>query len=480
MILTRYFAFIAVILTAQFSSAQIDSTAKSLRNIPTKYLNEIDKKIERYSTRVTRKTEKTLTRLSRWETKIHGMLQKLSPETAERLFDNNQPTFTSLLRKIENGQVITLRYKAQYDQYRDDVTTSLEYLANQKDRLDSGLVKKVEATRNRMDQLINDEDDNEALQQFIKERRKELIEQAIQHIGKSKYLTKIKKEAYYYAESLKNYKELFSDKKKAEETVTNILKKIPAFQQFMRSNSELASLFGQPGDVANASDIAGLQTRASIQNLIQDRIAAGGQNAREVFNQNMQEAQVALNNLKDRMLSSIPATEGENSLPDFKPNMQRSKTILQRLEYAFNLQFGKSNNLFPATTNIAATVGYKINDKSVTGFGVSYKLGMGTIQRIRLTHEGIGLRSFIDWKLKKELFITGGYELNYNTQFKNISLLTNPDALQQSALIGVTKKIAIKTKWVKSTNIQLLYDFLSREHVPVSQPVLFRIGYGIK
>ena len=125
----------------------------------------------------------------------------------------------------------------------------------------------------------------------------------------------------------------------------------------------------------------------------------------------------------------------------------------------------------PATANIGVSVGYKLNDKSIIGLGASYKLGLGSIQRISITHQGIGLRSFVDWKVKKEFFISGGYEMNYQAQFNSY------DNWQQSGLIGLSKKINIKTKWFKGTKLQLLYDVLYRTHVPVSQPVVFRVGY---
>ena len=138
------------------------------------------------------------------------------------------------------------------------------------------------------------------------------------------------------------------------------------------------------------------------------------------------------------------AGNGGGDLPDFKPNMQKTKTFLQRLEYGFNMQFGKTNSLIPGTADLALSAGYKINDKSIIGLGASYKLGMGTIQNIHFSHQGIGLRSFIDWKLpplfkqmRNGFFISGGYEINHNAGFKNIEQLKNYSAWQRSALLGV-------------------------------------------
>lgn len=472
--------FIFLLLLGTKGYAQnIDSTINNLQNIPAKYITGINKKATQYTNRITSKTEKTLTKLSRFENKIKSLLEKTSPETANRLFGNNQLTFTSLLQQLKNGEAMALQYQAPYNKYRDDITTSLKYLAQQKDQLDSGFIKKISTTSNKIQQVATEEDKAEAIQQFIKERKKQLIQQAFQQIGKSKYLTKINKEAYYYAETLKNYKELFSDSRKAEQTATTILNKIPAFQRFMQQNSQLASLFGQPGDAANSVNLAGLQTRASIQTIIQDRIGSCVPNAQQVFSQNMQEAQSELTKIKNKLLTSVPGPgSGEDPLPDFKPNAQKIKTFSQRIEYGFNLQFDKTNNLLPAATNIGLSIGYKINDKSVVGVGASYRLGLGNIQRIRFSHQGIRLRSFIDWKLNKQFFISGGYELNRNAAFQNIGQLKKYEAWQRSALLGLTKKMNIKTKLFKASNMQLLYDFLSNQHLPVSQPVLFRVGYN--
>jgi hypothetical protein len=69
-----------------------------------------------------------------------------------------------------------------------------------------------------------------------------------------------------------------------------------------------------------------------------------------------------------------------------------------------NFQIGKSGTGRAAIADMGLSLGYKLNDKSIIGVGASYKMGYGSIQKIRITHEGVGLRSFIDWKLKKNFF----------------------------------------------------------------------------
>lgn len=475
MFFIRISILLVLLITTTLSFAQVDSTIESIKNIPTKYLRNIDNKIELYSNRITTRTEKTLGKLSRWENKIQGILLKVSPETAERLFGNNQPTFTSLLQQLKKGEALVLSYQAPYNKYNDELNTSLKYLTQQKEQLDSGLIKKIEATSSRMQDLVREEDKNDVLLQFIKDRKKQLIEQAFKHIGKSKYLVKINKEVFYYAETLKNYKEIFADTKKTEAAVQSILSKIPAFKKFMQNNSQMASIFG-PGAEGALPNLSGLQTRAGVQNLIQDRISSNPIEGMQQLQQTMQIAHNQLNRLKGKLLKSSGGGGGVGDIADFQPNMEKTKTFLQRFEFGFNLQFAKTNSFLPATSDIALNIGYRLNHKSIMGLGASYKLGIGNIRQIRLTHEGIGLRSFIDWKLKKQIFISGGFEINHFAEFENIAQLKNYNAWQKSALLGLNKKLPMKSKFFKSSSVQVLYDFLYREHIPVSQPFLFRVG----
>lgn len=470
------------VVTVQYCTAQGDSALQALQNlqqVPVKYLNTVENKIDKYSNRITGKTEKTLARLSRWENKIKNILDQVSPETSAKLFGNNAMTFSSALKIVQEGKAVAAGYKAKYNSYRDKLTTSVKYLENQKDQLDKKLIQPINDAKKKLEELEQDVSNTEAVEQFIKERKKQLMNEAVKYIGNSKYLTKIDKEAYYYVESLRNYKDLFSDKKKVEALALKTLNKIPAFRNFVKQNSMLASLFRVPSEPGAPIDLTGLQTRESVNAIIQSRIGSGGPNASAVFSQNMQRAQTELRALKDKVLKAGGSSSDAN-IPGFKPNTQKSKTFLQRLEYGSIFDFEKPNGYIPTIANIGVSVGYKLNDKSVIGIGVNYKMGLGNIQRIRITHQGLGFRSFIDWKLKKQFFVSGGFEMNYKASFKNIEQLKDYNAWQEAGLVGLTKKISFKSKLAKGTKVQLLYDMLYRQHIPVGQPFVFRINYELK
>jgi hypothetical protein len=459
--------------------AQADSSLETLQQLPAKYFKDTEKKIDQYSHRISNKTGKTLTKLAKWESKVQRMLQKVNPAAAQKLFANEQRTFKGMLAQYKKGESQIRGYKAGYDDYRDKLTTQFKYLDSNKNLLNKNSQQLLGSAKAKTAELDKEEQRNEALQKMIRERKKQLIAEAMKHLGKNKQLQKINKEAYYYAETLKNYKEIFKDKTKREEAVKKLLEKLPGFKEFMRKNSLLASLFKMPDNYGTPQSLAGLQTRASVNSLIQTRIASGGPNAMTEVKQNLQAAQAELSKLKDKILKA-GGGNSDTELPDFKANSQKTKTVAQRLEYGFNVQFGKTNGYLPGTADIGLSLGYKLNDRSLIGIGVAYKLGMGKIEKIKFTHEGVGLRSFIDWKLKKQFFVTGGFEMNHHTSFKNIDVLKDVNAWQRSGLLGISKKLPLKTKLTKGTKLQLLYDFLYREHVPVSQPFVFRIGYDLK
>ena len=171
----------------------------------------------------------------------------------------------------------------------------------------------------------------------------------------------------------------------------------------------------------------------------------------------------------------------------FKPDNQKTKSFLKRLEYGSNIQAQRATNFFPATTDLGLSVGCKLNDKSIIGIGASYKIGLGRgWNNIELSSQGAGLRSYVDWKIKGAVWISGGYEMNYKSQLRGIQFPSpfggGQEAVpwQQSGLLGLSKVFDVKSKYFRKTKLQLLWDFLSYDQIPRTQAVLFRVEYGFK
>jgi len=201
----------------------------------------------------------------------------------------------------------------------------------------------------------------------------------------------------------------------------------------------------------------------------------------EMLRQNLLDAQAYLSQIQNRILSfkSGNIASGNASIPDFKPNSQKTKSFFKRLELGANMQSQKSRSYFPVTSDISLSAGYKLNDKSIVGIGLSYKLGMGRgWENLSLTHQGVGIRSYFDFLLKPSLYISGGFEKNYLNAFKSIDQLKGFDAWQTSGLIGLSKRYTATKRLVGE--IKLLWDYLSYSQLPRTSPLVFRIGYFLK
>src|SRR5262249_6706267 len=160
--------------------------------------------------------------------------------------------------------------------------------------------------------------------------------------------------------------------------------------------------------------------------------------------------------------SSLGAGNGDVEMPDFKPNDQRSKTFLKRLEYGANFQTTRNNYMFPTVTDFGASVGYKLGHGNIVGVGASYKLGWGNgIQHVHFSNGGVGLRSFLQVKLKGTFSASGGFEYNYTTPFTAFQQLRQLEYWTKSGLVGVTKTVSMKSSVFKKTTLSLLWDFLS-------------------
>ena len=302
-------------------------------------------------------------------------------------------------------------------------------------------------------------------------------------------LQQFKAETYYYQAQVKAYQQEWEDPDKATTAVLGMVRQSSAFQSFFNKNSQLSSLF--PGPSSSTAGVgaavpAGIQTRETINKELTGKFGSQA-NISQVMQQSGQSAESQITDLKNKVNSLTSGAFGnggssgsgassDQPMPNFKPNGQRTKTFLNRLEYGANIQTQRASSYFPVTSNIGAMVGYKLNDKSDLGLGLSYDLGWGTNwNNIKLTQQGLGLRSFVDWQIKNSWFLTGGYEENYMNVFTSIQQLKNYSAWQSSGLIGLSKQYRISKKL--NGNLQLLWDFLSYQQIPKTQPILFRVGY---
>lgn len=460
----------AMLLIIQSVNAQDSSFVIKTKNVRN-YAKEISRKSSLLQGKLNQKESRAIKSFERAELKIARKLSKKDSAAAATLAKDIKNKYESIINAKETSRT------PKYIPELDTMSTSLAFFGSfnrdaKENHLDADGVKKLQDAFS----------SSENIESFLKSRKEELkriLEQ--QHL--TSQLTKLNKQVYYYSKQMQEYKGLLKDKKRVEKKVLQLISKNKSFQEFMRKNSQLATLFRMPSEDNNSSmaSLAGLQTRAQVSSMIQQRLSSGGPNAQQQFQQSMQAAQGQLSQLKDKV-AKFGGSSSDEAMPEgFKPNSQKTKSFWKRMELGTNIQSQRGNGLFPTTSDIALSLGYKLNDKSIIGIGSSYKLGLGHgVQNFKISHQGIGLRSFVDWKLKGSFWISGGFEMNYRAEIRSFSQLQNYSAWQQSGLIGVSKKLPIATKFFKNTKLMVLWDFLSYKQVPVAQPVVFRVGYSLR
>ncbi len=472
-----------IMLLPAASIAQNDVSDTMYNNISDKSLQSLNDKYTKLTSAVNYQTAKLLERMQCRETKLQKKLQGIDSSKAAELFGNTQAKYQQLQAELQspiNPNVANLL--REYLPGVDSIQTAFRFL-NQAG-ISPDKLQQIQGITTQIQQLQGSLQKANDIQVFLKEREQQLKDQLSQYNFGGKLLG-MNKQLYYYQQQIAQYKALLHDPQKLEETVLSTISNMPAFQSFFQKNSYLSQLFGIPGNYGTLASIAGLQTRAQVQQLIGQRIGnvtlPGGGGSQPMVQQQIQGAQQQLSSLQNKV-SALGGAGGGNSdavMPDFKPNPEKTKTFFKRLEYGFNIQTTQATIITPSISDIALTVGYKFSDRATMGIGASYKLGFGRpINHIKFTSEGAGFRSYIDVKAKKSFWLSGGLECNYMQSFSKLSDLNqNITAWQKSALLGLTKKYKIgKTK---EGNLQLLYDFLSKQHIPVSQPLIFRMGYSL-
>lgn len=466
-----------ILFFGELKSFAQDSEIVTIASFPGKVLKQINARSEGINDKLMNQSEKYLKRMAREERKLRRKLLRSDSTAAENIFGDAQTQYSLLQQKIKNTSQQTSNLPGKYLPHLDSLQTAFKLLDKAHRLLEknpqAGLLLKKAITN--VEELQDKFSQADNIKRYIQQRKKFLEEQLASY-GLTKDLKKFKKQVYYYQAQVEECKQAFDNPSLIEAKALAILQKTTLFQNFFREHSRLAGFFSLP-EAPQGNPIAcfaGLQTREGIEQQLLQRFGSLP-DVQQLAVHQINQGQSQLNELKNKINKLLPRSD-DGEIPGFKPNLQKTKSFVKRLEVGTNLQTVKSNNFFPSTSDLALSVGYKLNDKSTIGIGSSYKMGWGKdIRHIAVTHQGIGLRSFVDVKLKGSIWIAGGAEMNYRSQFSNFEILNDYSPWQKSALLGLSKKYRV-TKKLKG-NMQLLYDFLSKQQIPRTQPVVFRIGY---
>jgi hypothetical protein len=440
-------------------------------------LNSLHRKYHKLQTRISSYSKRSLQQMEKEEQKLTKMSAHGDSLNQKNGSGSIAAKYAAMIQKTQNSAGNTSG--ASLNQYLpglDSLQTALAFLEKTGPKIPgvpSGKLAQIQGLSAQLKSLQGQVQTTGNIKRFLQER-KQILKNQFDKLGMPGKLKNINKQVYYYHAQINEYKSLINNPEKLEKKLLSMIRDVPAFKDFISRNSLLAQLFPVPSGYGTANALVGLQTRGSMQQQLTQRLGTGT-NPQQYLQQQVSLAQNELNGLKDKV-NKLGGGGSDMAMPEFKPNNQKTKSFWNRIEYGLNVQSQKTNALLPVTSDIALTAGYKLNDKSTVGVGTGYKLGWGNnISNIHITSQGISLRSYVDIKMKGSIWITGGYEYNYQQEFEKLDQLKDVNAWQKSGLIGLTKKYKVGKK---TGNLQLLWDFLSYSQIPKTQALKFRIGYG--
>ena len=475
-----------------------------ISNFPTSFFHKASAQAASLDQRMEQQTEKYLQQLAKKEAKLKKRLFKQDSTKAKQLFGPNTLDYNTLLQRLHSvtgtatGAVssgtgsltgsVTARAGLNGTTYipsLDTLKTSLKFLQQNPQLFSNSAAWQGQAsgTLAQYNQLQNRIQVTSQIQQLIQQRRDQLKTALLSYNHLPPSLQNsyqgYSQQAYYYGAQMRAYQAQLSSPDKLTQQALSILQQKTSFNSFFKSNSDISSMFGNPTaaiSTTSAKALVGLQTRTAVQSQLQGQLSGGGANGMGLVQQKIQLAKAQLAAWKQQALQA----GGGNSaiaIPDFKPNTQKTKTLWQRLTWGLNLQSLPSTYVFPATSTLGASLGYRLNDKSTIGVGASYVMGWGKdIGHISITSQGAGLRSYFETKIKGSFYAYDGFEYNYQQIIYSLGQINNLNYWTKSGLVGVSKHYRVSAKL--QGELQLLFDFISYEQVPKTQPILFRVGYN--
>jgi hypothetical protein len=472
----RFWLLLCLLILSGYLQSQELLKEDSLLQQGKAFLQELESKRQKVEALVSKSTEKYLQKIDRQEQRLRRMLGRKDSLSRAILDVANRPA--QLLAQLRN-KADSLGLNGQdYFGRLDSIQTSLRFLEKLngnplQDKLQEGLAR-FDGMKQQLDAAFQ-------VERLIQQRKSQITEQ-LTKLGMVRELRKYRSVVNRYSQEIRSIKQELAYPDKLISRSLSYLSRLPAFDKFFRKHSQYASMFRMPGGVEPGDatpGLEGLQTRQDMEQMLQRKQIGGMQPGGGGMQNGLGQVQQQWNDIKGK-LEKLRQREVEDiDITRYKPVQGRRKTMWDHFELGANMQTVRSRGILPVTSDIALSLGYKLGKFGTAGVGVAYKMGWGdNINKIRITHQGLGLRSFVDMKIRGSLFVTGGAEMNYLSAFDRVDQLRVFSAWQSSGLLGVTKKLQM-TKKMKG-NVQLLWDFLSYQQIPRGQPFVFRVGYMIR
>ncbi|MBX7052565.1 MAG: hypothetical protein K1X54_11065, partial [Flavobacteriales bacterium] len=163
-------------------------------------------------------------------------------------------------------------------------------------------------------------------------------------------------------------------------------------------------------------------------------------------------------------------------------NPLKTKRPIDRFKVNCNFQLDPSTRFFPSSGMLSLGLAYQYLPSGCVGMSFTYnqplpkRVFSSENREIMPVGKGYGMRTFVDYRLKGNLFIMAGYDFGLRSEIQSNKKNQTDLVHYQSALMGLKVRYSSKKSRGQPT-MEILYDFL---HGKTGQPaVVTRFGFDI-
>lgn len=454
-----------------------------------KYLDVNIRAREKLNKKVAKQQEKLLKKLKKKEEKYSAKLKRKDSVSYVR-YQQQPLTYDSIARLNRKDSAGTLNKYAKRGRSGIDSLKGVNKFLQDKAHLQGTHQNELQAYDNKLNQLKVKEDKQAAINQLIQQRTANLKNVSKGSKIKAGGLTDIQKQVFYAKGKMGAFEQMSNEPSKTEEKALEFLQGQDRFESYLKGNNGMAGLASKsPTEL----DQMGIQSKKQVENQLKERFGGNlsgiGQNMGSQikdFDKHTKGITDAKNKIKQtKQTKQALRKPGHIQKPEFKTNPMRCLPLSKRLEKQFNYQTTRPMvDGTPSILQVSAMAGFRHTPSLSYGLGLTTGIGLGqNWSTIKFSFEGIGFRTYFEWKWQYGFGAYAGYERMYKSAAFTgsekakapIVNKRNTATYNESLMLGLTKTYRINEDW--NGGIQLLYDLWWREK-SLRSPIQIRFVTG--
>ncbi|MBE9668118.1 hypothetical protein [Mucilaginibacter boryungensis] len=447
-----------------------------------RYIDFKVKSLNKLNVRLERQQKRLLKRLTRREQRFAAKLKQKDSAAYDR-YSHQLLSYDSIQKLSQPDSAMLAKTATRHNASIDSLKAIRSFIQNKSSALNTNT--QLPTTDPKLSQLQSQLNYRSYINDLIYQRTNTL--QSIAGSNNMPAFTGIQKQVYYAKQKMNVFKEMEEEPTKAEDQAMEYLQGTDGFDKYMDKATAGPNSMQNLGPNATAADLQkmGLQTKQQVQAALQQRFGSNLSGLSPKMGDQIKSFQDKTQNINTakQSLQSLRHLKHINR-PSFKINPMRGLPFWKRIEKQYNFQTTRATiDGAPAILQLSAMAGYRQSPKLSYGIGVVEATGLGqSWTDLRLSFQGVGLRSYTAWQWQYGIGIYAGYERLYkqaafsnttSTDQTSAPSLHSTNTYNESILIGLTKNYHINDKW--NGTIQVLYDIWWQQK-GLSSPIVLRFS----